>query len=238
MNLIPSGQSALRQLDLQSTRFLVENDMEVIFCQMTGLRILTLEIPKFSFEEKICKGRNLHLVDLTLIGSNDIKITELVRCFPNLESLQLLKFRNLENLHEVSDIIEGLESLTIENCKNNWVENLKFRNLKNLTLNQTHELSIQGFQELSENHSKIENLALISAFNLNDDILEIILKELKNLKDLKICGDNQLTRNAFNLVDQHCTSLKNFRMEKFCQKFKNGEMKCLEKVGLSLYCID
>ena len=233
------GQTALKELDLQATRFLVENDMEVIFCEMRGLRKLTLKVPNFSFDEKICKGRNLHLVDLTLVGNNSTKIDEMVRCFPNLETLELLKFRDLEDFDKVAEIIEGLENLTIEGCKNKWVENLKFRNLKKLTLNQTHELTIQGFQELVENHPKIEELELTSSFNLNDDILEIILKELNKLNVLIISSDNQLTRNAFNLVDEHCKCLKKFRMEKFCQKFNSDDMKCLGNIpGLSWYCID
>lgn len=149
--------------------------------------------------------------------------------FPNVKRLNLNRTTSEFN-RAVTESMTKLEDLEM---KFGIVDGISAPNLKRLKLSSLDGPIDRGFFSV---HNKIEELFLNNVFDIDDGLLESITSNLKNLKLLRILGENHLTLRAFNIIKENCKSLKTLEMTKWDQKFKRVDWKCLyDIVGLKVY---
>lgn len=149
--------------------------------------------------------------------------------FPNVKRLNLNR-TSPEINRAVTESMTKLEDLEM---KFGVVNGISITNLKRLKLSSLDGPIDRGFFSV---HDKIEKLFLNHVFNIDDALLESITSNLKNLKVLRILGENHLTVRAFSIIKENCKNLKTLEMTKWDQKFKREDWKCLyDIVGLKVY---
>lgn len=149
--------------------------------------------------------------------------------FPNVKRLNLSRTTPEAN-RAVTESMTKLEELEM---KFGVVDEISIPNLKRLKLSSLDGPIDPAFFSV---HDKIEELFLNHVFNIDDALLGSITSNLKNLKLMRILGDNHLTLRAFSIIKENCKSLKTLEMAKWDQKFKRDDWKCLyDIVGLQVY---
>lgn len=152
-----------------------------------------------------------------------------IQHFPNVRKLELRQCQQ-----EINQFVNTLTKLRELKIFLGNIDGLNVPNIRKLELQNCEGLSSHFF----EVHTQIEDLILY-VFNLDDTILMSIATNLRNLKSLRIFGNNQLTSEAFNIIGENCKSLKVIEITHWVQKFKNDEWKSLTKInGLQIFMRD
>lgn len=149
--------------------------------------------------------------------------------FPNVKHLSIANATQ-ENLESVSRSMTKLEDLQI---RFGGIQGLSVPTLKRLKLMSLDGISDDNF---FIRHNNIEELIFEYVFNINDDLITDLSRNLRNLKVLKIFGDNQMTSGVFKIIRNNCVQLKVFEMTGWIQKFKKCQWECLHEInGLHIY---
>lgn len=173
---------------------------------------------------------------LSLIEELSLKARRpaLLEKFPNVKKMNILQ-SSPETFRAISRSMTQLEELQV---KFGSLIGLEAPTLKKLIL-QSLDSDVDTDPNFFVTHHKIEELIFFHTFNINDDLLEAIANNLKNLKVLKIIGDNKMTARAFKTIAENCKQLKVFEMKFWDQKFQKDDWVVLHKVpGLKVFVGD
>ena len=162
-------------------------------------------------------------------------LNEIVSKFPNVVTLHLKSCEDRTVLKKISETMLNLKSIRIDD---GVVESLLLKKLKKVSIGGVDTV-LPAFTKFFMDNNTIEELYLEVDGNFSDNILEIITKNLPQLKVLSIKNDCLLTKAAFELIQSNCPKLKTFEMQYWNQKFTKDDMMALfEMKGLSFYCKD
>ncbi|KAG5677448.1 hypothetical protein PVAND_007206 [Polypedilum vanderplanki] len=189
----------------------------------------------------INKCKKLKSLELEAIETNEIteEITSLEELSITMPNSGIDKFPNVRKLYIEGATVESnrifsanmkkVEDLTIRFGK---VNGCYFEKVKKLSLINTDEIENDVFII----HNKIEELALINYFHLNDEQLEAIVSNLNNLKVFKIHTMCKLTANSFQIMRKYCKNLRVLDMKTWSQQFNINDWKCLFDInGIEIY---
>lgn len=180
--------------------------------------VLEINAPLFSIEELSLKARQPALLEK----------------FPNVKKINILQ-SSPGTFQAMSRSMTQLEELQV---KFGGLIGLEAPTLKKLVL-QSLDSDVDIDPNFFVTHHKIEELIFYHIFNINDDLLEAIAINLKNLKVLKIIGDNKMTSRAFKIITDNCKQLKVFEMKFWDQKFQKDDWVSLHEIpGLKIFMGD
>lgn len=182
------------------------------------------------------KSRMDSLEILDTVEELSIKhMTTSMDCFPNVKKLTVFEATR-ESLQTISRIMTKLEDITIDSGA---LTGLDVPTLKKVQLRSIDTRIDGNFFVL---HNQIEELSFKSEYrdlcngDIDDTLLEILTRNLLNVKKLEIIGTNFLTSRAFNIIRDNCKNLKNFRMQTADQTITEDNWKCLFDInGLHMY---
>lgn len=158
----------------------------------------------------------------------------LLENFPNVKKMNILQ-SSPETFQAISRSMTQLEELQV---KFGGLNGLEAPTLKKLIL-QSLDSNVDTDPSFFVTHHNIEELIFYHTYNINDDLLEAITTNLKNLKVLKVIGDNKMTSHAFKIIANNCKQLKIFEMKFWDQKFQKDDWIGLHEVaGLKVYVGD
>ncbi|CAO1366789.1 unnamed protein product [Diamesa tonsa] len=190
------------------------------------------------------KPSGLNLDSLETIGIQELildagecpnNLNEIVSKFPSVLTLSLKSCHDTTVLSTISKTMPNLNSITIDD---GVVDNLVMKNIKKVLIRSVNTTS-PAFTKFFIDNNTIEVLFLEVDGNFSDTILEVITKNLVELKILSIKNDCLLTKRAFEIIQANCPNLKTFEMQYWNQKFNKDDMIPLfEMKGLSFYCKD
>ena len=168
-------------------------------------------------------------------GESPNNLNEIVSKFPSVLTLCLKSCHDCTVLTTISKTMLDLNSISIDN---GVVDNLILKNIKKVLMRSVTTTS-PAFTKFFIDNNTIEVLFLEVDGNFSDDMLEVITKNLVELKILSIKNDCLLTKAAFEIIQSNCPKLKTFEMQYWNQKFNKDDMMALfEMKGLSFYCKD
>lgn len=178
----------------------------------------------------------IRIQELTLdAGESPENLHEIVNKFPNVLTLCLKSCYDSTVLTTISKTMLDLNSISIDGGA---VENLNLKKIKKVLM-QCVNTSSSSFIQFFIDNNTVEVLFLEVDGNFSDSILEVITKNLTQLKILSIKNDCLLTKAAFEIIQTNCPNLKTFEMQYWNQKFNKDDMAALfEMKGLSFYCKD
>lgn len=162
-------------------------------------------------------------------------LNEIVSKFPNVLTLSLKSCHESTVLTTISKTMHDLNSISIDD---GVVENLMLKKIKKVLMRSVNTAS-PAFTKFFIDNNTTEVLFLEVDGNFSDNLLEVITKNLVQLKVLSIKNDCLLTKAAFAIIQSNCPNLKTFEMQYWNQKFNKDDMVALfEMKGLSFYCKD
>lgn len=154
--------------------------------------------------------------------------------FPSVKKMNILQ-SSPETFRAISRSMTHLEELQV---KFGGLVGLEAPTLKKLIL-QSLDSDVDTDPSFFATHHNIEELIFFHTYNINDDLLEAITKNLKSLKILKIIGDNKMTARAFKIIAENCKQLKIFEMKFWDQKFQKDDWIGLHEIaGLKVFVGD
>lgn len=150
--------------------------------------------------------------------------------FPSVKKMSILQ-SSPEIFRTMSQSMTQLEELQV---KFGGLAGLSAPTIKKLIL-QSLDSDVDTDPNFFAIHHNIEELIFYHTYNINDDLLEAVTS-LKNLRVLKIIGDNKLTSRAFKIIADNCKQLRTFEMKFWDQKFQRTDWICLHEVpGLKVF---
>ncbi|CRK90144.1 CLUMA_CG003860, isoform A [Clunio marinus] len=172
-------------------------------------------------------GTKLHnqLTILDLGGSTNLADDALQTIFCHFP---MIRFLSLDSCCKITDygitgkfqtqnyfsikLLQGLRVLRLQNCYKitdfALVDSFEFKELKEVYFARTH-FQREGIEAMVKNCPAIEILDLSEVANIDDDVVEIITKNLQRLQILKLNGNDKITATSFDHIYKHCKDIKN-----------------------------
>lgn len=177
----------------------------------------------------------IRIQELILDAGESPNLNKIVSKFPSVLTLCLNSCHESTVLTTISKTMLDLNSISIDD---GVVENLIMKKIKKVLMRSVNTAS-PAFIKFFIDNNTIEVLFLEVDGNFSDNLLEVITKNLEQLKVLSIKNDCLLTKAAFAIIQSNCPKLKTFEMQYWNQKFNKDDMVALfEMKGLSFYCKD
>jgi hypothetical protein len=239
----PKGDYHLKEFSISSSDLEEWIYLETFLADHTGTleKLSIKELPDWDPSSVIKQCTKLKSLELDKIALNEITddiatVEELsfslpnprINKFPNVKKLYMEE-ATVENNQLLSASMKQVRDLTIRYGSANGCH---FENVTKVQLINTEAINDEFFTL----HTKVEELALINFFHLNDALLEVIVTNLKGLRVLKIHTLCNLTARAFQIMREHCKNLRVLDMKTWSQAFSANDWKCLYDIsGIEIY---
>lgn len=244
LGLAPASKYHLAELEVSNCDFEDEWDLMSIYIDRhsESLEKLTLKSLNYDPFAVIPECKQLKVLEL-----DDIELQEFHNEFKNIEQLSigkgqgviLDKFPSLKKLSlkqataETNRLIHGskIEELSVVY---GTVADIRCENLKKLSLQNIEEPMTEEF---FRNHSKVINLKLENIFELDDTLLEAVVRNMPGLEKLAIYGLNNLSGQSFEIMAKYCKQLRVLDMRTWSQRYSSKDWKCLfdSNNGIEIY---
>lgn len=181
----------------------IDDDLLICLAQkMKNLKKLYIQDCSLEPSEHIkSMGLSNTSVQSLAILVNVQALSFVVSIFKNVKSLEIETNQSLEPaiIAQLQNILPQLESLSIEDCFGDYINNLSWRNLKSLKLNDGAYTAIE-WSLFSTRHPFIEKIVLTDE-SMTDDVFRTICLEFKRLSHFEMCYDPQrLTSQIFDFI--------------------------------------
>ncbi|KAG5667646.1 hypothetical protein PVAND_015620 [Polypedilum vanderplanki] len=171
-------------------------------------------------------GTKFHeqITHLDLGGSTNLADDALQTIFNHFTKI---RFLNLDSCCKISDYgitgkfqnqvyfsiknLQGLRTFRMQNCYKltdfSLIDAFQFIELRELFMARTH-FSREGIEAMVKNCPAIEILDLGEVNGVDDDCVEIIVKNLQRLHTLKLNGNEKISAKIFDHIYKHCEVIK------------------------------